>query len=276
LIGRFKLANGIRKEELINILGELDFPSATRAAGTVLEANLDVAKKHVEAWFDSTMDRVSQRFAMSTRMWTVSFAVVLALGLHLDAVALLRKLSQDQTLRSRLVASADAVVRETSNVLGASGETNVFVASIDQLKKSAPDAGKLLTNTPPQLLTLEGANFWVRTQLGDQPQAQKILATYQQIASSKVVARAPELMGSVAIVNDELKRAGLDLLPDYGSVKPGDYCPLHASFWGMLISMALLSLGAPFWFNGLKTLMNLRPVLATRIQKEAERANAPK
>jgi hypothetical protein len=33
---------------------------------------------------------------------------------------------------------------------------------------------------------------------------------------------------------------------------------------------ALLSLGAPFWFNALKTLSNLRPVLANREQKERE------
>jgi hypothetical protein len=32
----------------------------------------------------------------------------------------------------------------------------------------------------------------------------------------------------------------------------------------------LLSLGAPFWFNMLKTMSNLRPVLANKEHKEAE------
>ena len=35
----------------------------------------------------------------------------------------------------------------------------------------------------------------------------------------------------------------------------------------------MLSLGAPFWFNALKTLANLRPVLATR-EKEESRQKA--
>jgi hypothetical protein len=267
LIGRFKLANGIRKEELINILDKLGVDDTASAA---LKTHLAGVKQHIETWFDTTMDRVAQRFAMSTRILTVSLAFVLAALLHLDAVALLRKLSQDQTVRARLVASADAVVRETSRVLGAAGETNVFAVSIDQLKETEPVADQRLTNAPPLLLSPEAAYGWVRTQLGNHPQAAKVLAEYHKIASSNVVAKAPELMGSVAIVNDELAQAGLELLPDYKSIKLRDYSPLHSSFWGMLISVVLLSLGAPFWFNGLKTLVTLRPILATRMHKEQE------
>ena len=37
---------------------------------------------------------------------------------------------------------------------------------------------------------------------------------------------------------------------------------------GILISAALLSLGAPFWFNTLKSLTNLRPKLADEIDKD--------
>jgi hypothetical protein len=33
---------------------------------------------------------------------------------------------------------------------------------------------------------------------------------------------------------------------------------------GVLLTAALLSLGAPFWFNMLKQLVNLRPVLANK------------
>jgi hypothetical protein len=267
LIGRFKLANGIRKEELINILGKLGVDDTAYAA---LKTHHDAVKLHIETWFDTVMDRVSQRFAMSTRMWTVFFAVVMAVVLHLDTLALLRKLSQDQTVRARLVASADAVVRETSRVLGAAGETNVFAVSIDQLKETEPVADQQLTNATPPLMSPEAAYVWVRAQLGNHPQAAKVLAEYHRIASSNIIVKAPELMGSVAIVHDELARAGLELLPDYKSIKLRDYSPLHSSFWGMLVSVILLSLGAPFWFNGLKTLLTLRPILATRMHKEQE------
>jgi hypothetical protein len=38
----------------------------------------------------------------------------------------------------------------------------------------------------------------------------------------------------------------------------------------MLAAAALLSLGSPFWFNTLKTLTNLRPVLAGKTDKKPE------
>ncbi len=45
-------------------------------------------------------------------------------------------------------------------------------------------------------------------------------------------------------------------------------------FWGILVSGALLSLGAPFWFNSLKALTNLRPVVAQKEKKETEQQKA--
>ena len=46
--------------------------------------------------------------------------------------------------------------------------------------------------------------------------------------------------------------------------------PTRQPFWGIVASATLLSVGAPFWFNMLKTLSNLRPVVANKAQKEAE------
>ena len=41
---------------------------------------------------------------------------------------------------------------------------------------------------------------------------------------------------------------------------------------GILITVAFLSLGAPFWFNALKGLSNLRTVLADNEKKETGKA----
>ena len=43
---------------------------------------------------------------------------------------------------------------------------------------------------------------------------------------------------------------------------------------GLLASAALLSLGAPFWFNILKSLTNLRPLLAQEVDKNPNAAKA--
>jgi hypothetical protein len=45
-------------------------------------------------------------------------------------------------------------------------------------------------------------------------------------------------------------------------------------FFGLGLSVGLLTLGAPFWFNLLKNLMNLRPAVATLVEKRPTSAPA--
>jgi hypothetical protein len=67
-----------------------------------------------------------------------------------------------------------------------------------------------------------------------------------------------------------LEVAGIDLMP-----KP------YPGLWkfdgvrnllGILVAAALLSLGAPFWYNALKNLSNLRTVVANRQERAQEQA----
>jgi len=44
--------------------------------------------------------------------------------------------------------------------------------------------------------------------------------------------------------------------------------PANLHFWGILFSAGLLSLGAPFWYNALKGLSALKPIVADREQQE--------
>lgn len=45
--------------------------------------------------------------------------------------------------------------------------------------------------------------------------------------------------------------------------------------FGMLITAGLLTLGAPFWFNLLKNLMNLRPAVATLVERRPQSSLKP-
>src|SRR6266487_5909957 len=115
---RWRLATAIRRKELIEILEQLKKNPEWAAS---LNPRMAEIKTFIEEWFDGAMDRVSQRFAMTMRFWTVAFAILLAFGLRLDAVALLKKLSRDQAVRAKLVAGAEAVIHQTENVIGANG-----------------------------------------------------------------------------------------------------------------------------------------------------------
>jgi hypothetical protein len=247
LFARWKLASAIRKDELIEIVRMLANPAESGGGGTepwriALRESLDrllpakaekllVVLPEIQKlfpddpakvelvmaqliptaerltakagdWFDSVMDRVSQRFAVHTRCWTVIFSVVIAFLLQLDAFKLFSLLSSDAELRARVVASADALTQKAE----------AYEAQVPQS-------------------TLRSA-------------AENLDATLKNQLSFQLVPNP---------YPDPIYR---------------DWTPDKRSFWGILASAALLSLGAPFWFNLLKTMSSLRPVIANKEKQE--------
>jgi hypothetical protein len=82
---------------------------------------------------------------------------------------------------------------------------------------------------------------------------------------------------SVAVVIAVVVAAGLqldafDLLRHANTyaIVPGDWSWSWAKLPGIALSAILLSLGAPFWYNALKDLVGLRPVLARKEQAHRE------
>jgi hypothetical protein len=137
----------------------------------------------INAWFDQTMDRVSQRFTMSTRAITLACGLVLALVLQLDTVALVNRISVDDALRQSLEAQAKTIVSQPNP--DPSQSRNLYASVIDQ---------------------------------------------------------------------------GVISVPKY----PDDFTKLRdlRHLAGILVTALLLSLGAPFWYNSLKQLLQLRSKVA--------------
>ena len=72
---------------------------------------------------------------------------------------------------------------------------------------------------------------------------------------------APALADKATAIRQQIESSGLELIP-----RPFHFLRFDGrrDFPGTLVSAVLLSLGAPFWFNALKTLGNLRPGLAQK------------
>lgn len=138
----------------------------------------------INAWFDQTMDRVSQRFVVSTRRVTLACGLILVAGFQLDAIALVNRIYVDDALRDSLVSQA----------------------------KTVPDQ-------EPQ---------------GSDPSGEKL---YNFVIEEGVVP-----------------------LPKYPEALKMFEDPRHPV--GMVFTTLLLSLGAPFWYNALNQLLQLRPKIA--------------
>jgi hypothetical protein len=77
------------------------------------EASSDYVAR-INGWFDQTIDRVSQQFARHTHVVTVGLATLVVLSVQLDMVAVVNRLSVDDSLRQQIVQSAanDTAKRE--------------------------------------------------------------------------------------------------------------------------------------------------------------------
>ncbi len=88
---------------------ELARPELAANAGHSV-ALLEEASSHflskVNAWFDQTMDRVSERFTFTTRGVTFAMGLVVAIVLQLDTVTLVNRLAIDPELRAAMVSQA--------------------------------------------------------------------------------------------------------------------------------------------------------------------------
>jgi hypothetical protein len=243
-----------------------DDPSLAALALAPVVASAEELPAQIDRWFDSVMDRVSQRFALHTRLWTVFFSVLLAFALHLDAFRLLTQLSTDAELRARLVASADALVHKADETLAPPGAADLYVQTMKELIRANPkDLGKL--PEPTGFTDLAGAKAWLAAQL----QAAAIPNTELWLKQYESTVSQASLRASAADLRDILdNKLKFQLIPDpYPQPFYNYWTPSWLHLWGVIASAALLSLGAPFWFNMLKSMSNLRPVLANKQAQEA-------
>ncbi len=156
----------------------------------------------VNAWFDQTIDRVSEQFTKYTHWVTLAAALVVVLAVQVDIIAVIDRLSIDDQFRNTVVASA----------------AKDF--SAETIPK--PD-----TSSPP-----------TPGKSGAIPQA----------------APGPyyDLLSGVGLITLPTNSNWLRQLQD-----PRKYP-------GMVLSVLLISLGAPFWYGVLKDLLGLRSQISKK------------
>lgn len=191
-------AGTLSKVRMLALDLERDFPDAgtsarhTLALATAARSEL-VAK--TSAWFDQTMDRVTERFTAATRGLTFGAAVIVVVVTQLDTLQLVNRLSLDDQTRQMLVVAASGGAGATAGENGPSPE------ELQRMKAAIDNTGVV-----------------------------HIAATYEE------------------------------WWRHWGDANIG----------GILLSLALLSLGAPFWFKVLSNLLKLRSVLAQKDDEDRD------
>jgi hypothetical protein len=184
----------------------------------------------VNSWFDQSVDRASDIFTTNIRIVTFFVAVAIALLFQLNSFQLINRLSVDQKLRDQLV---EAAIRRV-------------------------DSGPPTTANVPPAPNASGAT-------GGASSTQKPPSAGQVDSQDK------------SYVDQVMTQSGARDLEKYGLIS----FPTSAQEWsnrwptdgrldvllhlvGILLSAALLSLGAPFWYSALANLLKLRSVISRK------------
>lgn len=171
---------------------ELDKPelasNVRQSMALIQEANSRLIAK-INGWFDQTIDRVSDRFAASTRLITLTCSAIIVIAVQLDTIDVINRLAMDDNLRNALVNKALALQPAQEN----NNQTPIDVEA-------------------------------VRTDLN-----------------------ALQQLGVINILGNNQS-----WYQHWREVNP----------FGILLSVFMLSMGAPFWYGALKNLLKLRGTLA--------------
>jgi hypothetical protein len=247
------------------------FPSQAQAVQDAVNrglVRLSAFEVRVDAWFNTVMDRTTDRFVLHTRWITAACAFVLAIALQVDAVQTFKQLSTNVEVRTHIIQGADATLRQSDGILNVDNVTPLASRALQAMAgDKATDAGDkaVLGSVPSTLTTRKDGYAWIDANIAAERRA-KASAAFDAKFDQETSNRLRSLGASFDQVKASLNGTGLQL---FGNAVPSDMLiagiPITT---GMLVAGLFLSLGAPFWFNALKQLANLRPVIAGKVEEE--------
>src|ERR1700674_38147 len=273
-------------QQLSNFLAPIPGNEAIMQHLQTLEAkakiNLQSTLQRTEKWFSTAEDRAREWFATRAQQCNVVIGCLLAFGLQLDAIKLYRQLESDDAYRTALVGSAAVVqkqaqdLKEHADKAAEAANKDGAKADFDFLKNAAEDVRKQaaqLDKDVPQGFQLFPVsypkNLW--EWLG-------LAKPHHSDSGATALASAPNKSDNSAttITPTPTSTATATATPTATPAGAGFFSCENLDFnighlLGMLFFAALLSLGAPYWFNLLKTLTSFRPLLAQEVDKDKAR-----
>jgi hypothetical protein len=274
------IALGVDKQSLEEAANEI---SSGRAANTLVtayaaarqklngaKASIDNARQKLEDWTCISQERAQQWVTMDTRILTVIFAFVFAFWLQLDTVEIFKLVSSNKAVRDKLVAQAGAVEAQAARVLGDSSTVLEDALKAWSEKQTDPDIKKALASIQlKDSTTREEARVEVDKALtGKTP-----IDNFDSIVNATATQRLKDQAGNFNTVKADFEKTGFDLLPKDNRFRWGKtWCAgFGEHLAGMLFTVGLLSLGAPFWYHTLKDLVSLRSKVAENISDEQKK-----
>jgi hypothetical protein len=207
------------------------------------ESILAMARANTEKWFDDTMDRASGWYKRNAQKWAFSIGLVLAVVFNVDTVEIASRLWIQPALRQSLVQAAESYQAQDTGSI-AQGQTTNPVDTISRLQSS--------------LAGLQLPIGWSFTALGPE--------SFNPTIDRCTLFPRPPAEGQQG---KDVYGLSINRTCNRWSNPPQGWGILTKAM-GFLITALAAMQGAPFWFEILKKLVNVR---STGIKPEEKAEN---
>lgn len=209
--------------------------------------------------FQRMEDYLSKRFILEVRIITIVCAVIVAAYFQVSTPALLKRLSNDADYRARAERASEGIYREGETLLAASTNyQNVSDLALEQLTAQYPEYAALLepvSGTGTSRGEIVAELEFALSRLAPS-QRDKLIKEYDNLLEASARGAVADARSRMAGLTERL--AAFDIAPwQYG----WSYLKSPANIVGILATAALLAFGAPFWFERLRELIQLRDAL---------------
>ena len=220
--------------------------------------------RHFEAgvgkWFETVMDAASEKFKLWSRWITIAGAVALGFGFQVDSLGIFTKLSRDPEARSAVLAKVDETNLAKLYTAATKVAEKEHTGAAEKPKaEGSAESTEVVADRPAEgegAGTPQGAAAVPAGAEGKPPAAGTTGKGEGAEQGEKELTEAREALDLV--LDQVYETKVLDLQP------PASLGDLFKNPGGKLLTVLLLSLGAPFWYGTLKNLISLRSVVARK------------
>lgn len=247
------------------------FPEQATAIHTAVQ-NVFATRRRLELaiqnWFDTLMDRTTERFVLWTRWITAVLGFAMAFGLQVDSIYIFRQLQSSSALRASVIQTVDAALPEAERIVAEQRNppalATLALQSVATELKDSAEGQALAADIPDRLVTRQSGTSFIHSTFSAEESRLKVLGAFDKAFTNQTMKRLAQL-------GESFDRLAIQTEQTHFS----PFFHGHSNPWwwlGMLLTGVFLSLGAPFWYNTFRQLASLRPGISGKVEKEKEKA----
>ncbi|MEL6391161.1 MAG: hypothetical protein AAFY36_03000 [Bacteroidota bacterium] len=241
---------------------------------------VDMFRLEVQNWYNNVMDRASGWFKRNTQKILVYMGLGIAVLFNADTIAMYERLSIDEDLRNELYQTAVSLVNEEEMInqrqtntsstysspsngytpgIGQAADGSTYTpGGIGQSADGAEDEGYFYYSSPdsnvsPERLSVTDLRRMILEDAG-------VLDNGEVLTEEELEARRAATVQQLNLIRDELEliSSPLGLGWEGIDVRSMSIMELITKLLGFILTALAISLGAPFWFDLLRKIVNIR------------------